>query len=318
MIKKLLLVIVLMIVPLTGCAPKTVKVCSTVYPIHYLINQIGGNYVETCSISENIVVQRTQIVDNYQEMLKGADALFYIGGLEPYYEIYVDEIRESGIQMIDLSTNSAIYKFGRYVSINIDGKIVGLEKPYYDSSLFDLVNTYVNDPMIWMDPIAMTSMARTITDKLNDLMPDKAKYFEENFARLEVELARLDAEYQTLKKEYGKISIVTMTPSFGNWQKSYGVSIYPIILSKYGVLPNDEQLAFIKQQIINDGVQYIAVEPNLTPDMIALQEQLATELGLIPIRLNNLSSITKEDIKENKNYQTMMYDNLEILESIAK
>lgn len=317
MFKKIIVALVLLL-PLTGCAPSSVKVCSTVYPIHYLINQIGGSFVDTCSLSENTVVQRTQIVSDYKELLKEADLLFYIGGLEPYYEIYIDEIRNSSMKSVDLSTQSAIYKFGRYVSINIDGNVVGVEKPYYDAASFEMVNTYVNDPMIWMDPIAMTSMARTITNELSALLPDKSKYFEDNFSTLEVELARLDAEYQSLKKEYGKISMVTMTPSFGNWQKSYGVQVYPVILSKYGVLPNAEQLAFIKEQIRNDGVQYIALEANLEEDMLLLQEELANELGLIPIRLNNLSSITTEDIKENKNYQTMMYDNLEILESIAK
>ena len=29
-----------------------------------------------------------------------------------------------------------------------------------------------------------------------------------------------------------------MTASFGNWQKTYGFQVYPVILAKYGALPN--------------------------------------------------------------------------------
>ncbi|MGL5977616.1 MAG: metal ABC transporter substrate-binding protein [Erysipelotrichaceae bacterium] len=318
MSKKLAIVVLLMLFPLTACSPKQIKVCSTVYPIHYLINTIGGDLVETCTIGDNQVVQRSNIASDFKEQLEDADTLFYVGGLEPYYELYIDDIRNTGVSLVDLSTQSAIYKFERYISIVIDNNTVGVEKPYYESSVFDEVNTYVNDPMIWMDPIAMTSMARTITDHLSGLLPEKARIFEANFAQLEVELARLDAEFQVLRTSNAQISMVTMTPSFGNWQKSYGINVYPVIMSKYGVLPNEAQLAAIKERIVADNVRYIAYENNMSEDMIALYKELASELGLITVRLHNLSSITGEDIKDNKNYQTIMYDNLEALELIAK
>lgn len=317
MTKKLLLCFIMLLVPLTACSPKKIKVCSTVYPIHYLINEIGGEVIDTCTIGDNQVVQRSNITNSYALELEDADVLFYIGGLEPYYEIYIDEIRESGVTLVDLSTQSAIYKFQRYLTLYIDGNTVNVEKPYYDSTAFDNVNTYVNDPMIWMDPIAMTSMAKTITDHLSTLLPEKESFFRSNFETLEVELARLDAEYQVLRNRSSQVSIITMTPSFGNWQKSYGINVYPIIMSKYGVLPNAAQLAVIKERIRIDNVRYIAEEPNMTADMRVLYDQLVSELGLIPVKLHNLSSITGADIQANKNYQSIMYENLEVLESIA-
>lgn len=66
-----------------------------------------------------------------------------------------------------------------------------------------------------------------------------------------------------------------------------------------------------------DHVRYIAIEQNLSEDMEKLQQQLIDELALIPVNLNNLSSISSEDKKASKDYLTIMYDNLKALESIA-
>ena len=91
-----------------------------------------------------------------------------------------------------------------------------------------------------------------------------------------------------------------MTPSFGNWQKSYGIEVYPVILSKYGALPTKDQLEIIKKRIRNDHVRYMAMESNLPEDMVRLREKLIQELGLIPVELNNVSSLKESDQKAGK------------------
>ena len=141
--------------------------------------------------------------------------------------------------------------------------------------------------------------------------------FDDNFDKLEVDLARLDADFQSLKEKTKKVSFVSMTPSFGNWQKSYGIEVYPVTLSKYGALPTKERLDIIKQRILKDHVRYMAMEPNLPKDMVELREELIQELGLIPIDLNNLSSLSKEDLDAGKDYLSIMYRNLETLNAIA-
>lgn len=302
----------------SACSPGKPTLCSTVYPVNYLISQIGGDYVDTCSISSSELVQRSQIKSNFKSQLKKADALFYIGGLEPYMELYLDDIRSSKVDMVDLATRSAVFDFERYTTTSLDGKAVFSNGPYYEGDAFKNLDKYNSDPMIWMDPIAMTSMGSTIKDYLIKEYPEYTKVFEDNYKKLEYDLARLDSEFQNLKKEENPISIVTMTPSFGYWQKPYGIRVYPVVMSKYGALPTALQLEAIKAKIQNDGVRYIADEPNMPDDMRALYEQLKSELGLISINLSNLSSITKQDAKENKNYLSIMYENLSALESIER
>ena len=171
--------------------------------------------------------------------------------------------------------------------------------------------------MLWMDPVAMTSMGSEIKEVMINKYPQYKEIFEENYRKLEIDLARLDADFQKIPEENMQISFVSMTPSFGIWQKSYGVNVYPVCLSKYGALPSDEQLQVIKERIMKDRVRYMVIEQNLPEDMLKLQQQLIDELGLIPINMNNLSSISESDQKATKDYITMMYENLKMLENMA-
>lgn len=314
---KLFLVSVLALFLVSGCEEKNPSIATTVYPVQYLVERIGGDDVTVSNITENTMIQRAQIKSSFQDILKDSDALFYIGGLEPYMDLYVDDIRDTGVDMVDLATKSAIYKFERYTSTTIDGITAGTEGPYYEGEEFANLDTYDADPMLWMDPVAMTSMASDIRDYLVQKYPQYKDIFDENYDALELDLARLEADFQAIPGGKMNISFVSMTPSFGNWQKSYGIKVYPITLSKYGALPTSDQLAAMKKRIKSDHVRYIAIEQNLSEDMEKLQQQLIDELALIPVNLNNLSSISSEDKKASKDYLTIMYDNLKALESIA-
>lgn len=314
---KLFLVSVLALFLVSGCEEKNPSIATTVYPVQYLVERIGGDDVTVSNITENTMIQRAQIKSSFQDILKDSDALFYIGGLEPYMDLYVDDIRDTGVDMVDLATKSAIYKFERYTSTTIDGITAGTEGPYYEGEEFANLDTYDADPMLWMDPVAMTSMASDIRDYLVQKYPQYKDIFDENYDALELDLARLEADFQAIPDGNMNISFVSMTPSFGNWQKSYGIKVYPITLSKYGALPTSDQLAAMKKRIKSDHVRYIAIEQNLSEDMEKLQQQLIDELALIPVNLNNLSSISSEDKKASKDYLTIMYDNLKALESIA-
>lgn len=314
---KLFFVSVLALFLVSGCEEKNPSIATTVYPVQYLVERIGGDDVTVSNITENTMIQRAQIKSSFQDILKDSDALFYIGGLEPYMDLYVDDIRDTGVDMVDLATKSAIYKFERYTSTTIDGITAGTEGPYYEGEEFANLDTYDADPMLWMDPVAMTSMASDIRDYLVQKYPQYKDIFDENYDALELDLARLEADFQAIPDGKMNISFVSMTPSFGNWQKSYGIKVYPITLSKYGALPTSDQLAAMKKRIKSDHVRYIAIEQNLSEDMEKLQQQLIDELALIPVNLNNLSSISSEDKKASKDYLTIMYDNLKALESIA-
>ena len=309
----ILLTFVILLSVLTGCGSKEIKICYTVYPVEYILNRIAGNRVQTCKISTEEPIQTAHVVSDRQEVMNDVTLILQIGGLEPYWPIYGNEFKEMA-QVIDLSSISALYDFRRYTSSVVAGNTITIESNYYDGDIFKAIDTYSKDPNLWLDPIAMASMARTIKDWLVASYPEEASYFETNFKALEEDLVRLDAEYSSI--EEANIKFVSVTPSFGNWQKSYNVGVYPLIISRYGALPTEVQLEAIMQRIKDDKIKYIVKETNLTPEMLELFEKVKKECVLTEISLSNLSTLTEDEFNKNKDYLTIMYDNLSALEKI--
>lgn len=307
----------LMLLLCTGCKPATPSVSVTVYPIQYLVERIGGNYVKVDTISENGAIQSAAIKKDFRKTLEDNKVLFYIQELEPYFDVYTNDLRSANIDLVDLASKSVFYKFQRITTTYNNGQSVSVESSYYEGDIFKNIDVYKDDPIIWMDPVSMISSAEIIRDYLIEQYPEYQAAFEKNFDELELDLTRLDVEYQELKTVSGDIAFVSMTPSFGAWQKSYGVNVYPVCLSKYGAIPSNEQLAIIKQRIIDDNVRYIARETNLNSEMSKLYDSLIEELGLIEVDISNISSLSADEKAENKDYLTIMYENLASLEVIA-
>jgi zinc transport system substrate-binding protein len=317
------LIITLLILFITSCTAKVrTGVCYTVYPVGYLIQTIAGDVLPINQIQENELIQIADPVDNIEQLLGDSIFLFRIGELENYLTLMEQDIDNSGITEVDLSSLNAIYNFNRYTCYYVDGERRFTESPYYNDPCFDLIDTYDKDLYLWLDPISMLSMAKDVYVTLSSNYVEYAATFKANYDKLEEELISLDADYQKLsnrlKSDNLNIKFVSMTASFGSWQKAYGFQVYPVCLSRYGSLPSAQQLELIKQRIVDDGVRYIAYEPNMSEEMIELFNKLESELGLTRVNLSNISSLTDTQIADNKNYLSIMYENLDVLENIAE
>lgn len=323
-IKKILCI--LLVLTLFGCSKTDSEnnirsyYAYSIYPVGYLLNRIGGNRITSISIQNSSIVQNATTVENYETILKNSLYFYHIGSLEPYLDVYRKEVEQSGAKVVDLSSSS-IYAFKRYTPISSNGTINFIESDYYDGDAFNNIDTYADDLFVWLDPIGMLSMAKELCNHLSSNYAEAASYFQGNFESVENDLIALDAAYHNLstnlQKQNKTIKFVSMTPSFGSWQKAYGIEVYPVCLSKYGALPTESQLQIIKNRIVQDGVKYIAYEPNMSTDMMNLFMSLETELGLKRVNLSNISSLTVTQQTDNKDYLTLMYENLSVLENIA-
>ncbi len=145
---KMTLCLCLSLMTLCGCRATHDQVLVTCYPLQYLVEQIAQDRVSCVLLSENTLIQRAQIRDDYQELLAQSDALLYLGGLESYYEAYADEITDSGIEQVNLVDQLGNFPFLRYGENNET-------QPWYAGDAFDDVDMYYSDPTLWMDAVTM-------------------------------------------------------------------------------------------------------------------------------------------------------------------
>lgn len=317
--KRIIIFMLISLTLLTGCVPRVRNVLVTNYPTEYLINTLAGNRVSVFRIDTGATIQGAGLVENYEKLIKEADVIFYINELQPYWELVKDDLTQADLKMIDLAEFTSLYPFKRYTTLRGgDSTSAVVEGDYYNGISDSDLDMYLQDPVLWVDPKTMTSMASTIKDWLVSTYPDDKAIFEANFETLKVDLVRLQADYSLLKNTSTPISLVSMTPSFGNWQKSFDISMYPVILSKYGVLPSERELTIIRERIINDGVTHIIFEEGMDEATTTLYNQLKLELDLTEVKLSTVYNLSKEDSETKVNYITKMYQNLETLEALVK
>ena len=316
--RKLLLTIILslMLSTLTACQLDLPKVGVSTYPVAYLVNRIAKDKVSVVMLSEGPVMTRATAIESFLTEIEQLDVFFQMGQLEPYVSAYISDLSESRLQVIDLVGQAGVYAFKRYTVSFVGTQEVTLIEPYYEGEAFSAIDMYETDPYLWLDPITMTSMASTITKWLVAAYPEQQSFFETNFAHLEVELANMDANYQALRGS--QIAIASLNPSFGSWQKAYGIHVYPIVLSRFGVLPNSEQLNAMIDRMRFDGVTHIVNDPLMSDDMRVLYDAIKTELGLDEVALHSLSFLTDDDLTAQKDYMTIMYENLNALIDLTK
>lgn len=305
-----------MSVVLIGCSgQRRTRIAYTVYPIGYILSRLTGKDVPYQSIQQNTyqMIQNAKIVPDYENRLSRAIILFHIGNLEPYYEVFESSIEDAGVRVVDLSKGNAVYEYGRYESNEDEnGNITFDTVPYYEGPAFDHIDVLRQDLYLWLDPIAMLSMASEIRDWLIGRYPSSSSMIEESYSSLQNDLIELDAQYQSLKNNNG-LSLVTMSPSFGCWQKSYGISVYPIVQSRYGVLPDEKQILEMEKTIIENDVDYIVFESNMSEEMTELFYRIQSDCNLTRIELSNLSCLSENEELEGKDYLSLMYQNLSVL-----
>lgn len=308
---------------LTGCTNIRTQIAYTVYPIGYLISRISNNDVQYQSIQkDNAIIQVAEISDDYENILASSKVLFHIGDLEPYYSIYQSDIKSSGVYDYDLSANNAAYAFSRYTRKESEDGIIYESSPFYEGDAFDSIDMYQKDLCLWLDPITMLSMAKNIEEYLIQQSANNESIYRANYKSLESDLIDIDAQYQnlatSLEKNNEVIRFASVSASFCGWQKAYGFEIYPLVLSRYGSLPNEEQLQLIEERLVQDEVKYIAYESNMSDEMKELFDRVQSDLNLTRVDLSNLSSLSDEEINEGKDYISIFYQNLQNLESIVE
>lgn len=296
--------IVLLIISLllVGCTQSTPVIYVTSYPIEYITQRIVGENVIVENISQGTYAPQATINKDSLEKMTSEDVLFRTGQLEPYMDLYTGLIEEKGVQIIDLNADLALnsYRENTNTFFFENGSLLGQD-------------AYRQDTYSWLDPMVLNSISKTIYDFLITELPDREEEFKENYEVLKLDLSVLDAEYQELNRATRTIKLTSNTPAFNLWSQSYNIDVYALVLSRFGAIPTREQLASIIEIIENENVHYMVIEDGLPPDMLELTMRVSRENFLINIQLHNLFALSESDRLANRDYFTIMCDNLNTL-----
>lgn len=314
-------------------------VYTTIYPLQDFTNKIGGNLVDVKSIyPPNVDAHSFEPSTKDMINLAQSDLFIYTGaGIEGFTEKATEALKKEkvvivraveGMQLLEMNDEHSHLE-----ESNTNHEIHEDEADHSDEEHIEAETSNSNedneqnesdhsgeneehanhgnyDPHVWLDPSLSIKIASNIKDSLIKLMPEKKSEFENNYKLLEKELTALDNEFKQVIDNSKTKYLLVAHDAYGYWANRYGIKQIAVNGLSPTQEPSQRELSDIIKESKEHQIKYIAFEQNVSP---RVAEIIQKEIGAEALTLNNLESITEEDVKNNEDYFSLMKKNLETL-----
>lgn len=300
-----------------------INIYTTVYPLSYFAERIGGEYVNVSSIYPPGTNEHTFEPTQADMMaLADADLFFYIGlGLEGFVENAKDTLKNENVKLVATSDAISDDKLKASAEEEHSHDHESHEEHEHDhegetheeeheEEGHEGHNHGDTDPHIWLSPVLSQDLAGAIKDELVAALPEQEQLLNENYDQLISELDNLDHEFEQMASETKTKTFFVSHASFGYIANRYGLEQIAIAGINSQSEPSQKELTEIVDQAEMLQVSYILFEQNVSSKLSTV---IQNEVGADSLELHNLSVLTEEDIKNDETYFTLMEKNIETL-----
>ncbi|MBS4215277.1 metal ABC transporter solute-binding protein, Zn/Mn family [Neobacillus rhizophilus] len=269
---------------------------TTVFPLQYFTDRIGGKYVKVATIYPPGADEHT-FEPSQKDMMNLADSdlFFYIGlGLEGFVEKAKGTLKDENVTLVPAAEG------------------LKLPKDHHSSEEEDHEDHAGVNPHVWLDPVYSKEMAAVIRDQLAKKLPQRKAYFDENYQKLADELDELDANFANTISQAKHKKIIVTHAAFSYWETRYGIEQISISGLSTTNEPSQKELEKIISMADHEGLHYMLFEQNVKSK---LGKVVQKEIGARALPIHNLAILTKDDIKNKETYFSLMNKNLKTLET---
>lgn len=277
LIKVLLLTIVLLLT--TACTTdnmENIKIIVTNYPNEYIINSLYGKHATVESIyPDGVTIEDYKISNKKKNEYSKSDLFVYNGAIE--------KERNLAISLLDKNPELKI----------IDTAYV-LETDYSPEEL-------------WLDPSSLLMMAQNVRIGLQEYIPSTVlkKDIDERYEKLKVKLSELEAEYR-INVDNAKNKEIIVSTSKLKYLEKFGYNV--ICLDNDA---KDKTIYDARSLVDTQTVSYIYKFKG--EELSKNAKDLVAATNIEEISLNKLDNLSDKDRDTNKDYLSIMKDNLELL-----
>jgi zinc transport system substrate-binding protein len=281
---------------------KKIKVVTTMYPVYEFVKQVGGDKVDVVMLIppgaephdwEPTAKDIIQIKDAKIFAFHGKD-------FEPVEKLLKKEV------------------LGNALPLEVSKDVIKLEAKHEEKEeehghSHDEEHKF--DPHAWLDPLAVQQEIKTIAEALVSVDEKNAEYYKKNADAYNKKLAELDEQYKKGLDGMTRKEIVTSHRAFGYLANRYGFEQLGIMGLSPDAEPTPDKMAKITEFCREHKVKYIFFETLTSPK---LAQTIAKETGAELLVLNPIESLTEQEMKDGKNYLTIMGENLANLQKALK
>ena len=265
----------------TNTVSDKIQVYTSFYAMYDFAKQIGGDKADV-----HILCQPSQEPHEYEPTAQDianiidADVFIYNGmGMEHW----ADSVKEtlSGSDIIVVETSNAVDGSGR--------------------------NT---DPHIWLNPQNALEQLRAITDAFIKADNGNVDYYTSRFKESEEKINQLTHNYKTAVETFSSKDIVVSHEAYSNMCNAFGLNQLAVNGTDNSEDPTPTRMAEIEKYIKDNNIKYVFTEPLGTSSIV---ETIAKDTNCEILILDPFEGNT-----ENKDYFTVMNENLEALKKALK
>lgn len=252
-----------------------ISAVASFYPLYFMASEIGGDRIEVNNLTPAGVEPHDYEPTARDTMrLQQAKLLILNGGkFEAWGEKVKEDLKNSGVTVVEA------------------GKDLLVE----------------NDTHIWLSPELAKKEMTVILAGLIQIDPENADYYAKNERALSAKLDKLQREYLVGLSDCRKKEIVTSHAAFGYLSREFGLTQIAIAGLSPEAEPSTKQLTEIARLAREKKIKYIFFERLVSP---RLAETIADEIGAKTLVLDPIEGISDNDMKQGKNYLTVMEENL--------
>lgn len=168
------------------------------------------------------------------------------------------------------------------------------------------------DPHIWLDPVRMAGIVRTVQRDLAKVDPSGRALYAANARRVLAELRALDERYRAGLAHCTRDVIVTGHEAFGYLATRYGLRQEGVAGLSPDAEPDAKRIAQLTDLVKRTGTTTIFTEELVSP---RIAQTLAREAGVKTETLDPLEGLTDRELRQGDDYVSVMDVNLKKLET---
>lgn len=283
----------------TATAGSGLKVVTTMYPVYEFAKQVAGDKAEVSMlIPPGAEPHDWEPSPKDLARIKTAKLFLYqSAGVEPVDKLLKPDVLGDA-KAVEVSRGIPLIE-GPAEEEEADGQ----EAEHADK---DAHHEHM-DVHVWLDPVAAQQEVDTVVQALSEADPQNKAYYEQNGEKFKAELQALDQEYRTTLANVSSRDIVTSHAAFGYLAKRYNLQQVAIMGLSPDSEPTPEKMANVVQFCREHNVKYIFFETIVSPK---LAQTISKETGAGLLVLNPVESLGEDELKQGKNYLTVMRENL--------
>ncbi len=333
--KFMVIAILLVTIIFTGCSPREgvnkkvdndrIKIVTSLYPQYEFAKKVGGEKVDVkLLLPSGVEAHSYEPTPRDIVAIKNADIFAYTNiYMEAWVGGIVKNLKDTCLPL-DLSEGIVLSDgdLDRDNHVHDDDDDSHSHKDENHIEEDDLPeddhhgHSHEKDPHIWTSPVNAIKMVENIRDGLIQVDGENSSYYRKNAEEYIEDLKKLDED---IFKEIGNENLKIVFGghfAFGYFAERYNLEY----ISPYkGFSPDGEpsarNIVNMIKEIKKDNIEIIYHEELIDPKIARI---LAEETDSRLLMLHSIHNLTKEEIRANKGYISIMYENLENLKEAKK